>query len=222
MNVITADKPHQCTQCNRGFTRKYDLKRHELNVHNTEEDEYSELSSFDDNTESDYSEADHDDYASEYHENSTEYENSTSSSEEDTSDSEMSGDEFEDNLAYQDWYQEAIEETQMMRNEKIQKYINQGMDEEEAKEKAYMKTLWAMQHAFFNKYMEYLWSNMYLKDDETHQEIMDDLEDKVNNGMDIRKALKRVIAQHRSKFDGIFIYDKDSDEEMEADDEDHA
>ncbi len=36
-----------------------------------------------------------------------------------------------------------------MRNEKFHKYINQGMDEEKAKEKVYMKTLWALERVFF-------------------------------------------------------------------------
>ncbi len=46
---------------------------------------------------------------------------------------------------------------------------------------------------------------------------MDDLEQKISDGMDIRKALKRVLAEHRTKFDSLFLYDEDTEEEMEHD-----
>ena len=50
------------------------------------------------------------------------------------------------------------------------------MSEEQAKEKAYMKTLWELQRVCFDKYISYLWKNVYLKEDEIHNEIVDDLE----------------------------------------------
>ena len=37
---------------------------------------------------------------------------------------------------------------QEIRNEKYQKYIQKGMSEEQAKEKAHMKTLWVLQRVF--------------------------------------------------------------------------
>ena len=113
-----------------------------------------------------------------------------------------------------------FEETQEIRNEKYQKYIHQGMSEEQAKEKAYMKTLWVFQRVFFDKYISFLWSDVYLKEDEIHNEIVDDLEYKMEGGMDINKALKRVVAKYRHKFDEFFLYDKDKVERMEAEDED--
>ena len=208
MNV---SKPHACLLCNKSFGRKYDLRRHENTVHAKEESESQE----DDNLEVDESSGSEMDESLD-----SEVLNSEEEVEDWSSDAESSSMELEDNAAYQELYQQAFEETQSIRDEKYQKYINQGMDEELAEEKAYMKTLWALQRTFFNNYMAYLWSNSHLKEDETHQEIMDDLEEKIDGGMNIHKALKRVIAKHRAKFDGLFQQEEDEDEEMESDDGD--
>ena len=47
---------------------------------------------------------------------------------------------------------------------------------------------------------------------------MTELEEKLEKGMDINKALKRVLAKHRSKFDILFQYDEDEEEEMHKSD----
>ena len=75
--------------------------------------------------------------------NDSENENDGESSED-----EVSSD-LEDNLAYQEWYDQAMQATEEKRAEKYEKYINQGMDEDEAKEKAHEKTLWLVKHIFF-------------------------------------------------------------------------
>ena len=215
---FTAEKPHQCSLCHRGFTRKFDLIRHEQNVHREFEKE-SEIDDYEN------SEAENLDAETEYEESESENSESSDEEEDETSNEEMSSVEYEDNAAYQAWYQHALEETQDMRNEKFQKYVNQGMDEERAKEKAYIKTLWVLQRTFFDNYKAYLWSNIHLKDEEYNQEIMDDLEEKINEGMDVRKALKRVIVNHRAKFDGLFQYDEDAetdDDESEDDDDEEG
>ena len=42
---------------------------------------------------------------------------------------------------------------------------------------------------------------------------MAELEEKTDEGMNIVKTLKRSMAKHRSKFDGLFEYDEDEEED---------
>ena len=88
MNSFDMAKRHACSLCCKAFGRKYDLKRHENTVHAQFEDSNVETD------ESDDSEM-----------NDSESENDGESSED-----EMSSDELEDNLAYQEWYEQATEE----------------------------------------------------------------------------------------------------------------
>jgi hypothetical protein len=185
MNVA---KPYACSLCDRAFARKYDLRRHEQNLHTEDED-------------------------SEVEDSQSQVDVSESEGEDDSSGAEMSSDELEDNPAYLEWYERAVESTREMRGEKYEKYIAEGMDDELAKEKANMKILWAVKRYFFESYETFLALGIHLKDDDTHQEIMDDIEEKIDNGVSEGKAIKRVIAKHRAKFEGIF--QREEDEEME-------
>ena len=205
MNTFDMTKRHTCSQCDKAFSRKYDLKRHENSVHAQFEDDSNE-----ETDESEDSEIDED----ESEMNDSENENDGESSED-----EVSGDELEDNLAYQEWYDQAMQATEEKRAEKYEKYINQGMDEDEAKEKAHEKTLWLVKRIFFDNYLTFLSLNFHLKDDDTHQELMAELEEKTDEGVDIDKALKRIMGRYRSKFDNLFDYNEPDDFEAENEDE---
>ena len=93
------------------------------------------------------------------------------------------------------------------------------MDEEDAKEKAHAKNLWAVKNTFFDHYMAFLSLNIRLKDNETHQDIMEEIEEKMEEGTNIDKALKRIVAKHRSKFDSLFEYDHRDEDEGESEEE---
>ena len=151
---------------------------------------------------------------------SEDYENdhseSESDEEEDDDDDESSSD-LEDNTAYQDWLEEAAEATEEMRTDKYEKYINQGMDEDSANVKANRKVLWAVEKQFFNNYKDFLSSYLLVKDNFTHQEIVEDLEEKVTKGIDINRALGRVITKHRDKFRGLFHQYEGEDNEEDND-----
>ena len=134
-------------------------------------------------------------------ESGTEVENDESSDEEESSS------ELEDNAAYRDWLEEAKGATEEMWSEKYEKYVNGGMDEAQAKEKANRKTLWAVKRIFLNNYEDFLSSYLHLKDDDTHLDIVEDIEEKVNNGMEVSTAVNRVVAKHQAKFDGLFQQD---------------
>ena len=86
-------------------------------------------------------------------------------------DEEQSSSDLEDNACYQDWLEEAKETIQDTWNVKYQKYINEGMTEDQAGEKANAKTLWAVKRNFFARFKYFLLNYLRLKDDDTYQEI---------------------------------------------------
>ena len=117
-------KRHACSLCYKAFGRKYDLKRPENTVHAQFEDSNMETD------ESEDSEIDEDD---------SEMKDSENENDGESTEDEMSSDELEDNLTYQEWYEQAMQATEEKGTEKYEKYINQGMDDEEANEKGSRK-----------------------------------------------------------------------------------
>ena len=79
------------------------------------------------------------------------------------------------------------------RTEKYEKYVGAGMSEQQAREKAYERTLWATKSNFFDTYEEFLEATVQLEEDGTHQEIIADIEEKMRRGLDTSKAVKRVL-----------------------------
>ena len=180
-------KRYACFLCDWRFSRKYDLERHKLRVHPDVEEE---------------EEGDSDD-------------GEESESKEEVSGGESSDDELEDNETYREWYATAKEVTEDMRQGKYQKYLEDGMNPDMAKEKAYLKTVWAIKREFFDEFRSFLRNYAHLKDDDVYSEITDDLEAKIDKGVNVDKAVKRTLAKYRSKFDGLFQYDDEEEEEEE-------
>ncbi len=231
MNVMSADKPHLCHLCGKRFGRRYSLRRHAENAHTEEDSEmddqvdgdsqtthydqdhyeprfkknkgYSEVGN-DETTESEGEEDEH--FKSGDSESEREEENETLSEEDEESSSEL-----EDNVAYRDWLEEAKEAIDEQWNNKYEKYTSEGMNEDQAREKADRKTHWVLKRIFFDKYMDFLSSYLHLKDDNTHQEVLEDIEEKVDKGMDINKALSRVMPRHHAKFKGLFYLQENED-----------
>ena len=112
--------------------------------------------------------------------------------------------------------EEAKDMTDEIWKEKYEKYINEAMSENQAKEKANRKTLWAVKRHFFARMKDFLTSYLSLKDDDTYQEIVEDLQEKLEKGMDVNKAMSRVILKYQTKFDGLF---EENDEDHDSDDE---
>ena len=207
MNSLSVIKPHACHLCNKEFARKYTLHRHMENMHAEEQSTDGE-----ENTETEYSSGseheplhkkrrcmspEHSDESSGEDDSESEPEDE-SADDDDEEDEQSSGDEssgdessseLEDNTAYQDWLEEAKEATEEMRNAKYEKYVNEGMAELQAKEKAKWKTKWAVKRIFFNNYKDFLSSYLHLKDNDTHQDIVEDLEERLNKDKDVNKAL---------------------------------
>ena len=234
MNSFSVLKTHACRLCDRSFAKKYNLQRHIDSVHCEEQSVNSE-----ENSEMEYnSQSDH--YEPLYKRPRTneyrDHENDDESSEEDNFDSEREGDDeelkedeeeeeeeeeeysssdLEDNPTYQDWLEEAKEDTEDIWKPKYEKYINEGMSEDQAREKANMKTLWAVKRNFFARFKDFLSSYVHLKDENTYQEIIGDLEEKMEKGVDINKALNRVVSSYKSKFTGLFHEESEEEEEEE-------
>ena len=218
---------YACSLCDKTYSRKFDMKRHAHNVHPDMKDhgyETENSNAGEEASEDDFSEPP-----------SKKQRVVESSDESETSDSESEGEdessksetpdmkEPEDNPAYQEWLEQAMANTEDLRDNKYQKYISDGMDEEEAKEKAHVKVLWAVKRTFFDLYSNFLQQSVYLGGVDINHEIMSDLTEKVENGMNLRKAVKRVLARHGTQFEGLFQCqdenDDDSEEETDSVDE---
>ena len=195
------------------------LKRRRLNDPESEDDESGSEDDESGSEDDDTSESEDDETSgSEDNESGVQVEEISGSEDDETSDEDGASSDLEDNAAYQDWLQEATEVTEAMRSDKYDKYAFEGMNEDQAKEKAKRKTLWAVKRIFFNKYMDFLTSYLHLQDNDTHQNIVEDFERKVGKGMEIDKALNRVLPKHQSKFDGLFQQDEKEDHYEDSDD----
>ena len=98
------------------------------------------------------------------------------------------------------------------RTEKYEKYVGAGMSEQQAREKAYERTLWATKSNFFHTYEEFLEATVQLEEDDTHQEIIADIEEKMRRGLDTSKAVKRVLPKHKHHFESLFEYKLDDED----------
>jgi len=225
MDVISIGKPHECHYCNKRFGRKCFLRRHMESLHTGEEsqtdvdvdsdssvDYYkpqlkrSRIDSDDEHSETESTEDEQNESDSDLE---TDPEEESDEDEVDSTDEDDPSSDLEDNATFRDWLDEAKDTTKKPWRVKYEKYINEGMDADQAKEKAHRKTLWELKRIFFNRYKDFLSSYLYLKDNETHLEVVEELEDKIQKGMDVSKALNRVVPKHRSKFKGLFHSEED-------------
>ena len=232
-------KPFICHLCHRSFGRKYTLKRHIEMFHAEEGSMMDDSTIHDDEYTNDYepvhkkpksivnsieegiaddSDVDHDSSVGD--DSETDISEGEEEGEEEEDEKETSNDEeeeessdLEDNVAYMDWLSEAKSATNDMWSEKYEKYVQTGMSEEDAREKAKVKTMWAVKRCFFHKYKNFLFSHLHLKDNVIHEELVADLEAKMAKGMNIDKAFSRVIPRHAHEFTVLFNQDDDTDEE---------
>ena len=199
MNTLA--KPYACHSCDKSFGRSFNLRRHIANIHgegNSDDNEENPVDEEENESGSERSEVGH------------------SESEDDGSDEEISSDELEDNAVYLEWFDQAKGDTREMRLEKYEKYIAEGMEDELARKGAYEKIVPTIKRNFFDTYGTFLENTVLLKEDETHQDILGDIEEKTERGMDAYKAVKRVLPKHKHKFESLFEYDADADEDSEG------
>ena len=223
MNSLSVIKPHACHLYSKAFSRKYTLHRHVENMHAEEQSTDGE-----ENNGMGYSHGleyeslhkkrrcmspDHSDESSGEDDSESGSEDNVESADDNDDEDDQSSSDLEDNIAYQDWLAEAKETTGDLWNMKYDKYTSEGMNEDQASEKANMKTQWAVKRNFFARFKDFLSSYLHLKDDEAYQDIVWDIEDKMEKGMDINKAISRIMAKHEAKFSALFEADEEYDEE---------
>ena len=90
------------------------------------------------------------------------------------------------------------------REPKSLKSTSNDMPEDRAREKAYARTVWAIKNDFFDSFGTFLEQILLIQKD-TYQDIFSDIEEKVEGGMDVRKAVKRVLPKHKHKFEANSI-----------------
>ena len=205
MNPLRGDR-YACSLCGKSYTRKFDLKRHKSLAHREEEEQEGPEESSDE---------DSDDHRERQWRDESEGEeegDNTPSSE---------SNELEDNDVYRGWYEEAVRANHQAINQKYRKYLqDEQRDDDGAREKAYAKTLWAIKRDFFDNVETYLIQNVHLRDDDVFQEIVGDIDEKMEGGMDLIKAVKRVLPKYKHQFASLFEYDPESIPEDEEDSSD--
>ena len=201
MNSIA--KPHACHSCDKSFNRSFNLRRHIVDKHgdNSDGNEENPLDEEENESESERSNVEH------------------SESEGEGSDEKMSSNELEDNTVFLEWLDQAKEDTREMRLEKYEKYVADGMEDDLARKGAHEKIVWTIKRNFFDTYGTFLEDTVLLKEDETHQDILADIDEKTERGMDAYKAVRRVLPKHKHKFESLFEYDADEDSEGVEDDQ---
>ena len=187
---------HTCATCGKIFRRKYDLRRHENTVHSE-----------------DTSSGEDEDSKSEESESENEEQSEVETSESET----LSNVDLEDNDIYQRWYERSMQVSEQARTEKYEKYVGEGMSEQQAREKAYERTLWPTKGNFFDTYEEFLEATVQLEEDDTHQEIIADIEEKMRRGLDTSKTVKRVLPKHKHHFESLFEYKSDDEDANDSD-----
>ena len=74
-----------------------------------------------------------------------------------------------------------------------------------------------MKEPFFDTYEEFLEAIVQLEEDDTHQEIIANIEEKMRRGLDSRKAVKRVLPKHKHHFESLFEYKSDDEDANDSD-----
>ena len=123
-------------------------------------------------------------------------------SEVETSESETSSNvDLEDNDIYQRWYERSMQVSEPARTEKYEKYVGFQVCRNSRLERKPMKEPCGRLKAyFFETYEEFLEATVQLEEDDTHQEIIADIEEKMRRGLDTSKAVKRVLPKTQTSF----------------------
>ena len=193
---------YTCLRCGKTFNRKFNMNRHLQTFHKEEDNE---------------------DGSNDEMENDRADESSDRSSDEEDVQSEGSeanlDARLEKNEVFQQWLDTARDAARQSRTERFEKYLEQGMGEADAKEKARWKTTPEIKTEFFDNYERHLWEYKTLEFNNVHRDILDAMEDRLTDGVDIHHAIKRAVAKHKPEFEGLFQeLDEESDEEQEEED----
>ena len=126
-------------------------------------------------------------------------------------DMEIDDDCMETNYTLQKFCKHAKEDTNDMWREKVTKYETVGMDRDVAKRKAHDKTLIKRKRCFHKTLVEFMCQFYHLRNEGTMGRIFKQLDYLVDKGEDIKHAVKKVVNNHKYKFDVLFEDTSDSE-----------
>ena len=79
-------------------------------------------------------------------------------------------------------------------SERLEKYLARGVEEADAEEKASWKTTPEIKAKFFEDYETHLWEYKILKFNDVHRDVLDTLEERLSDGVDIHHVIKQAVA----------------------------
>ena len=129
----------------------------------------------------------------------------------DSDDMDIDDDCMETNYTLQKFCKHAKEDTNDMWREKVTKYETIGMDRGSAKRKAHDKTLMKRKRCFHKTLVEFMCQFYHLRNEGTMGRIFKQLDYLVDKGDDIKHAVKKVVNNHKYKFDVLFEDTSDSE-----------
>ena len=129
----------------------------------------------------------------------------------DSDDMDIDDDCMEANYTLQKFCKHAKEDTNDMWREKVTKYETIGMDRSAAKRKAHGKTLIKRKRCFHKTLVEFMCQFYHLRNEGTMGRIFKQLDYLVDKGDDIKHAVKKVVNNHKYKFDVLFEDTSDSE-----------
>jgi hypothetical protein len=130
--------------------------------------------------------------------------------------SELAMNDMSDNEVINKFFEESRKSNEKEWSAKVSKYVDEGMDEHEAKKKADRKMMMEDKREAIRLYKDHVMDEVKLNRSSLHQDLMRSIRDNVERGMDDTKAVRIIIASRQYLFDGLF--DEEGDEEEEDDD----
>ncbi|VDI72109.1 Hypothetical predicted protein [Mytilus galloprovincialis] len=135
---------------------------------------------------------------------------------------------MDDNEGYKSLLHEAIDTAKDTWDTKYDKYVKEGMNEEDAIQRSNEKISHIVQRQFFKRYTELLKLIVPLDESKVHSDIVQQIQDIAENDTDYETQIRRILMKKRHQFDELFDDDyfeintdtEDNDDEDDEEDTD--
>ncbi|CAG2213573.1 unnamed protein product [Mytilus edulis] len=135
---------------------------------------------------------------------------------------------IDDNEGYKTLLHEAIDTAKDTWDTKYDKYVKEGMNEEDAIQRSNEKISHIVQRQFFKRYTELLKLIVPLDESKVHSDIVQQIQDIAENDTDYETQIRRILMKKRHQFDELFDDDyfeintdtEDNDDEDDEEDTD--
>ena len=181
---------YACLRCGKTFARKFNMNQHFRTFHEAEEDK-------------------------EEMENDVDSSSSSGSGEESQgSDAER----LEKNEAFRRWLDEAREASR--KAGKAGKVPGARRGGGRCRRKGLLEDHARNQSEVFRRLRDSPWEYKTLEFNDVHRDVLDTLEERLSDGVDIHHAIKRAVAKHKPEFEGLFQeLDEDSEDDEDPQEE---